>query len=209
VNNLQLAMPRRVWSESSLAATLNASGQILANGTRLDKATLDVTAAPSGAGGGAAADRLIVELLEPVTSALLPVVPESGHVAVSLQGDLSHWQSRLAPFVSLAGWQLGGASDLSAKVAYSSKGLDIQQARGTVSRLHAWGSGWFIDEPTVQLDGAATWDAAGRTLKLAPSTLVSNAIALQAKETTLRLPASAKMSPSPRPSAWTVWLPWM
>lgn len=191
VSNLQLAMPGRTWSESSLAATVNASGQILANGTRLDKATLDVTAAPSGpAGGVAAADRLIVELLEPVTSAALSLVPDAGHFAVTLQGDLSHWQSRLAPFVSLTSWQLGGASDLSAKLAYSSKGIDIQQARGTVTRLHAWGSGWFIDEPTVQLDGAATWDTAARTLKLSPSNFVSNTIAVQAKETTLRLPAN-------------------
>ncbi len=192
VSNLQLAMPGRTWSESSLTASANASGQFLANATRLDKATLDVTAAPGGAAGAnaAGADRLHVELLEPVTSAAAAMIPSAGHVAIGLQGDLAHWQSRLAPFVSLSGWEFGGAGDISAKVAYSGKGLDIQQAHGTVSRLHAWGSGWFIDEPSVQLDGAATWDTAARTLKLAPSTLASSTIAIQAKDSTLKLPAS-------------------
>jgi translocation and assembly module TamB len=186
INNLQLAMPGRVWSEAALAATVNAAGSISTNGAaRVDKASLDVTTGPSGAAG---TDRLFVELLEPVAAATSLAAPGNWHVALGLQGDLARWQARLAPFVSLSGWQLGGGCDASAQVAYSTKGIDIQKAHAVVNRLHAWGGGWFIDEPTMQFDGAASWDSAGRALKLAPSTLSSNTIAIQAKETTLKLP---------------------
>ena len=86
--------------------------------------------------------------------------------------------------------QLGGACDASAKIAYSPSGVGIEQAHAIVNRLHAWGRGLFVDEPSLQFDGAASWDASSRTLKLAPSNLISTTLALQAKDTTLKLPSS-------------------
>ena len=187
VADFHLAMSGRQWSEPSLAASLNAAGLIpTAGGGRIDKAAFELTAGPVGAVGS---DHLSAELLEPATGVNPLAMPGSCQVAISLQGDLARWQARLAPWVPLAAWQLGGACTMSARVAYSAKGVAIQQVQAVVNKLHAWGNGWFVDEPVVQFDGAATWDAASRTLQLAPTTLASSAVAIQAKATTLRLPA--------------------
>jgi hypothetical protein len=202
ISNLQLAIPSHTWSEPSLAVTLNAAGQLPsvsnsgsqanrlttapAAAARVDKASLDVIAGPAGAAG---TDHLALQLLEPATDVASLAAKGNWHVAVALQGDVARWQSRLASWIPLDAWQLGGACDASAQLTYSSKGIDIQQAHASINRLHAWGSGWFIDEPAMQLEGAATWDSAARSLKLAPTTLTSNTLALQAKETTLGLPA--------------------
>ncbi len=70
----------------------------------------------------------------------------------------------------------------------------MEQVHATVNRLHAWGGGLFIDDPSVQIDGAASWDAAGRTLKVAPTNLTSSAVVLKATETTLRLPTQGPPS---------------
>lgn len=192
INNLQLAMPGQVWSEPSLTVNASAAGRISQSGpTRVDRASLEIT---NGATPPAAADRLSVALLEPVADAKSAASAANWHVAIALQGDLAHWQSRLAPWVSLADWQLGGACDASAKIAYSPSGIGVEQAHAVVNRLHAWGGAWFIDEPTLQFDGAASWDVASRTLKLAPSILTSNTLALQAKDTTLKLPSSGAVT---------------
>jgi hypothetical protein len=187
VNNLQLAMPGPVWSEPSLAATASASGFIASSGaTRIDKASLALMTGAQAAAG----DRLSVELLKPIADAKSAGSAPNWYVAIGLQGDLANWQSRLAPWISLAAWQLGGACDVSAKVAYSPNGISIEQVHAVVNRFHAWGGGLFIDEPSMQFDAAASWDAASRTLKLAPSNLTSNTLALQAQDTMLKLPSS-------------------
>ena len=184
VNNFQLAMAGHKWSEPSLAVALDAAGQIpTAAAARIDKATLDVTAGPG-------ADRLTVNLLEPATDVASITAPGNWHFALALQGDLARWQARLAPWIPLEAWQLGGAADMSVQVAYSAKGLNCQQVHAAVNRLHAWGNGWFIDEPALQIDTAASWDATTRTLQFAPTTLASSAVAIQAKQTSLRLPAN-------------------
>jgi translocation and assembly module TamB len=211
--NLQLGISGRMWSEPSLAVALNASGQIAqTGGARIDKASLDVTSdslvgvPPSG---GAAqskgyqagtstktsgSDHLTVQILEPIANISSLAALAQSHVAVTLQGDLARWQSRLSPWISLGAWQLGGACDLSAQIASSAKGVDVQQVHATVNRLHAWGSGLFIDDPSMQIDSAASWDAAGRTLKVAPTNLTASAVVLKATETTLRLPTQGPPS---------------
>ncbi len=203
LNDLQLAIAGRTWNEPLLAATLNATGQIAqSGGARIDTASLDVNDNPlvgvSPAGstvprgttpakrpGG---DHLTVQLLEPVANVMSLATLGKARFAVTLQGELAHWQARLSPWVSLGSYDLGGACDLSAQIASSAGGLDLQQVHATVNRFHAWGGGVYIDDPAVQLDGAASWDATGRTLKIAPTSVVSSAIGLKTGDATLRLP---------------------
>jgi hypothetical protein len=187
ISNLQLALPGRVWSEPSLTVNASASGLVAPSAaTRVDKASLEITtSAPQGATG----DRLSIELLEPVADAKSAAATANWHVALALQGDLARWQSRLAPWINLSDWQLGGSCDAIAKVACSKTGVAIEQAHAVVNRLHAWGGGLFIDEPSIQFDGGASWDAASRSLKLGASNFASNTLSLQAKDTTLKLPS--------------------
>ncbi len=132
-------------------------------------------------------DHLTVQLLEPVANVTSLATLAQSHFAVTLQGELAHWQARLSPWVSLGGWDLGGACNLSAQIASTAKGVDLPQVHATVNRFHAWGGGLFIDDPALQIDGAASWDLPSRTLKIAPTNVVASAVGLKASDVTLRL----------------------
>ncbi len=38
---------------------------------------------------------------------------------------------------------------MTAQATYSDAGLAIDQVHATIDRLHAWGGGWFVDEPRL------------------------------------------------------------
>ena len=205
VHDFRLALAgQKSWSEPALTVSFNAAGQLQdARLTRLDKASLQVQAgAATSAGGAAAADRLSA-VVTPLTAvdaggAAPAAASEKGiaklgaswPVEIQVQGDLSRWQARLSPWVSLDKWQLGGACNMTAQATYSDAGLAIDQVHATIDRLHAWGGGWFVDEPRLQLDGSAAWDSAARTLHLGATTLLTSTVSAEAKQATVHLPST-------------------
>ncbi len=208
---------RKAWSEPLLTATFNAVGQLHdAQLSQLDKASLQVV---TGVAGAATADRLsavLTPMVEVDVNSSAGGSPEGAStggaatsdaatsgaatktaaslgsrwpIEIQLQGDLTRWQTRLAPWIALSAWQLGGNCNLTARATYSPTGLEIEKVHSTIDRLHAWGHGWFIDEPKLQLDGSAAWDGAGRTLQLGTTTLLTSTVSAESKQATLRLPA--------------------
>ncbi len=187
VRNFHLVLPgKKAWTETLLTGSLSVAGQIPQTSiTQIDKASLDIT---SGGAKGATVDHLTIQLLEPLTNFTSLAAASQGRVQARLQGDLTRWQPRLAPLIDVSAWQLGGSCDLSATAAYSSKGMDIQDIHGVVQQLHACGSGWFIDEPTVEIKAAANWDSVKRTLRLDQPTLLSSTVSVTAKQVSLQMP---------------------
>ncbi|HZZ26459.1 MAG TPA: hypothetical protein VFE46_00525 [Pirellulales bacterium] len=192
LQGLQIAVPGNpVWQEDAVAASATAAGSI-------DNLTL---AALSGAKlrrldaaqFNATVDNTAANTHEQIEAKLLP--GQNGlsgdnrwPVEIQMQGQLGRWWPRVAGWLGMQDLDLSGAATLAVNSTYSSQGLEIQQAKATVSGLHAWGwNSLFIDEPTVQLEAAGGYDFSRHQLSLARTTLLTSTISLQTEAATVSL----------------------
>ncbi len=118
-----------------------------------------------------------MRLLQPIdqitTTTHLPI-------EAKVQGQLGHWWPRIAAWLKLDGLDLGGACDLTAQATYSDAGIEIQQIKGSINGLHAWGfNSVFIDEPVVQMECSGGYDFASNRLTLNRTQLLTSTVSLQ------------------------------
>ena len=101
--------------------------------------------------------------------------------------DLARLASELGQFVALGDLQLAGKGQ--GQIHWQrAAGSPLQlTVTGEVDNLHAWTSGWYIDEPIVKLDSAASWDAAKSRLQLGSTSLLTSTISLHTDGTTVNL----------------------
>ena len=79
----------------------------------------------------------------------------------------------------MSGWDLAGAGSLQAIVSYSPNRIDVTQAKVLLDRLHVWGHGLYVDEPRIEVTGAAKWDSASGQFNSPGATLAAGQLQLR------------------------------
>jgi translocation and assembly module TamB len=196
------------WKQSA-AERLNATGRIKLNDFELSAAgslpwrekqlVIDVAAEAQTSLGEIATipsatfdlrsdrDQLTVRLTQPVQR---PWPESSWPLDLQVSGRLETWLPRLQPVVSVQGWKASGAIELTASATVASDRLAADPVRLAFRELRAENAplGVFIDENTVRLETAGTWDLATNRLQAADTTLTSSTIAMRAQQIDLQLP---------------------
>ncbi len=148
-----LAWPnRRRWSEPRLVVTGRASGRGLLHAVEhVDEARFDVKSGE---------DELKLELTRGVAWKSDPstlVWP----VAFEGSGALDRWQTRVAPFVSLEGWDLGGAGFVDGRGLFSVDRVLLRECEAEVRGLRVRGPNVDVAEPLATLRTDAEWKSEG------------------------------------------------
>jgi hypothetical protein len=145
---------------------------------RIPKATFDLRSAR---------DQLTVRLAQPVQT---PWQQAAWPLELQVSGLLETWLPRLQPLVSLQGWQATGAIDLTAAATVAPEQVSLDPVKLALRELRAQNSqlGVFVDENSVRLETAGTWEFAANRLKAADTTLTSSTVALRAQQIELQLP---------------------
>lgn len=196
------------WNQSA-AEQLNATGRIKLNDFELSAAgslpwrekqlVIDVAAEAQTSLGEIATipsatfdlrsdqDQLTVRLTKPVQS---PWPESSWPLDLQVSGRLETWLPRLQPLVNLQGWSASGAIELTAAATVATDRLAADLVRLALRELRAQNAplGVTIDENTVRLETAGTWDLAANRLQAADTTLTSSTVALRAQQIDLQLP---------------------
>jgi len=127
------------WKEDKVLATLDVDGQFEAEQLkRIHRAVATVDVGQ---------ERLSAELREPIVDPMTSPWP----LVCNWRGQLAPWGPRLEAVAGVVGWQLNGQGQLQATVNCSRELVEIQRAQVDLAQLHAWGNGWFINEPTSTL----------------------------------------------------------
>jgi translocation and assembly module TamB len=170
LHNLKLVLPeKQPWREESLLVYCSAKGKTdgTAN-TRFDAATVNLKAGE---------DRLAAELLQPVADLR---AGGAWPVRVLMQGQLQSWTARLASFLPLDDWRISGTVDLDVQATGSNEGVNIGQARINASQFALASPYINMEEPKVELTAVGSWNQQQYRLQLAPATLATTSLAMQA-----------------------------
>jgi hypothetical protein len=197
LQSLQISLPGRpAWQEDSAVISAAAAGVIdnLAIGgaapalRRLDSAQLSATVDNAAA---RTHEELIVRLLQPIDQ----IAGARWPVETRLQGQIGHWWPRIASWLQLNDLDLAGACDLTAQANCTASSIELQQLKGAINNLHAWGfNSIFIDEPVVQLDCAGAYEFATGRLNLNRTSLLTSTLSLHTDAATATLPGPLPFS---------------
>jgi hypothetical protein len=178
LHNLQVVLPdKQPWQEANLIVYCSAKGKTDATAnTRLDSAAVNIQAGD---------DRLTAQLLEPVAD-----LKQGGiwPVRVLMQGQLQNWTARAGSFLPLSNWRLAGATDLDIQATASKDGVNIGQAKIHATQFSLASPYINMQEPEVELTVAGSWNQAQGRLQLAPATLATTSLAVQADSFLMAMP---------------------
>lgn len=132
-------------------------------------------------------DQLTVRLAEAVR---MPWPQASWPLQVQASGLLETWLPRLQPMVHLQGWQASGTIDLAAQATIDPQRVTAEPVRLTVREMQAQNRdlGMYLDEPTVRIETAGSWDLDSNLLHAADTTLTSSTVALRAQGIQIQFP---------------------
>ena len=175
VERLELVTPSgAIWREPRLQTNWTCEGDVSGAG---------VAVLRSGHGDLLAGDdKLVVNLLEPVTA------PDSNSVWViglMLRGQTSSWLARMQPWWPCAGIEGSGALQVDSTLAISGQVWDIRKLTARAEPLRISGPGLQIDEPKVLATLIGQWDATQQRGTLADGTWQSTALGLRATNVAL------------------------
>ncbi|MBX7164797.1 MAG: hypothetical protein K1X74_00490 [Pirellulales bacterium] len=186
IRQLIVALPeRRVWREENLVAlaTLKGTADAVNQWTRVDTAQIRMDSA---------LDRFEARLVAPVT----PVSRQTTWpLDVTADGQIAQWLPRLAPVTSgFDGWEITGQGRLKGRVHVSSDELALVATEVSLANLHAWGNGWFIDDPLVRVAVQANWSAPQHRAAVDQLTINSQALELGTRALRYEFPAAGSPS---------------
>ncbi len=193
VRDFQFTLPdRRPWTESRLAVGLKVDGRWQSEAIdRIDSASLDVAAGPDGKPDEG---HLTLKLVEPLTGLAASGPPAGWTIDATLQGDLARWQPRLAPWLTLTGWDLSGQTSGTARIVLSAGGFEVQKFDAQIDKLHAWNGAWYIDEPLAKSSGSVKCDTATGRISFGPTTLLTSSASVEATSATIDRPPQGATS---------------
>jgi hypothetical protein len=155
----------RPWQEKAVLVNLAAKGQTDFDAdTRIDSAQIGVAAGT---------DRLAARLSTPMQVKNLTAAG-AWPIAVSAQGQLQNWSSRLAVWLPPDQWRLVGDFNLTADLAASQQGIGVRQARLALAPLVVMSAGLNVNEPNVVLAVQGDYDFSSQTLQLTRCELTSS-----------------------------------
>ncbi|HEX4415772.1 MAG TPA: hypothetical protein VH107_19230, partial [Lacipirellulaceae bacterium] len=160
------------WSEPQLEVRAAASGVLDAAShrpTQIDAAQLQV----NGQG-----DQLDAHLASPVAITNNAAWP----IAVKSTGSIARWLTRAKPWVTTAGWQIDGASEITANIVAANTQLDVTDTKITVDNLQASSAGWNVNEPRVEFAGDVHLNRTSGEIVANSTQLASSTISVAAKD---------------------------
>lgn len=131
---------QKPWEERELV--IQSTVNLKLDGAEISKATSGDISLASGE------DRLSIVLLTPVSA---PFAKAEFPVRTEVSGKLETWKSRLQNFLPIADWELGGKISMHAEGSVSTEQITWNKARGNAKQLKAFGAGYFIQEPLMEL----------------------------------------------------------
>jgi translocation and assembly module TamB len=161
-----------VWQEAQLVLGMHAAAKTTGDSTltQIQSGDMKLTSGP---------DTLVAALQQPVD--LTSKAPAYA-VKASLGGNLQTWQNRLRPFVSFAGWQLGGTTKIDTTITANPDQIELVSLTGDVTNLDARGPQWWIKEPQVKLESAGIWSVAQSQWTSPQTTVTATALAVRVHE---------------------------
>lgn len=146
---------RPPWQDDQLTALVHLSARTDGKTWQsLDSAEIELVGGP---------DRFTARLSRPM---LESKAARPWPLEVRLVGELARWHARLAPwFAGLDDWQLRGQCELAATADYSTEAIDIAGCKLRIDNFHARGGGLFIDEPALEVRGAARLSQSDSSLR--------------------------------------------
>ena len=183
LHGLQVILPdKQPWKEDNLILYCSAKGKTdgTAN-TRLDSAAFNVQAGD---------DRLTAQLLQPVAD-----LKQGGvwPVRILMQGQLQNWAARAGSFLPLANWNLAGATDIDIQATASKDGVNIGQAKIHCTQFALASPYMNMQEPEIELSAAGSWNQTQCRLQLAPATLATTCLAIQADNVVMAMPQNGPL----------------
>jgi hypothetical protein len=178
LHNIQVILPeKQPWREENLLLYCKATGKT--DGTansRLDAASINIQAGD---------DVLKAQLLQPVAD-----LKDGGiwPVQVVLQGQLQNWTARAASFLPLSNWRVAGAADLDVQATASKDGVNIGQAKIHATNFAVTSPYINMQEAEIELAAAGSWNQRQYRLQLAPATLATTSLAVQADNFLMAMP---------------------
>lgn len=176
--NFECTLPEHpAWQEASIDLEFLATGKTdFTAATRLDSARLRLSTAQ---------DRLEAQLVQAV-----PSLENGGVWPVELraQGQLECWRPRLAPWLDLSGWQLGGTHQIQAQLTASRDQVELGNLQVALNQFGIAGPSVQLFEPSIQLTTAGRWQRATRRIEAARVSLASQTLVAQAKDAFVALP---------------------
>ncbi|MGD0519332.1 MAG: hypothetical protein ABSA26_17480, partial [Thermoguttaceae bacterium] len=178
LHNLQVVLPdKQSYLEENLQIYCSAKGKTdgTAN-TRLDAAAFNVQAGE---------DRLTAQLLQPVAD-----LKQGGvwPIRVLMRGQLRNWTARAASFLSLSDWRVAGTADLDVQATASKDGVNIGQAKIHATQFALASPYINMQEAELELSAAGSWNQRQYRLQLAPATLATTSLAVQADNFLMAMP---------------------
>jgi translocation and assembly module TamB len=154
----------RPWREATVAVHLDGTG-VMAGNTPQHVDT-------ANARFEAAAERLTIGIVEAIDDPLTKPWP----LAIDWQGELAAWLPRVELWADVAGWELSGRGQLRAQARASLGDVEIQEAALSIDKLHAWGHGFYVDEPRTDLSASGRWQRAAGKLDVPLASLKTTAM---------------------------------
>lgn len=177
----ELAMPGVMpWQEENLVVSLQGKGI----------STTDY----SVANGGKVTVRSGDDTLDLVLQPGVQVGSNSVPIDARLSGDLATWLPRLQGFVPLAGWQVAGPVNITAKGTASAARIDIADARFNIKQLRLQRNGLHVYEPEVTGNLQASYDIANGAVSVPNALLQSASAAVQADKLIVQIGSETKIS---------------
>lgn len=177
----ELAMPGVMpWREENLVVSLQGKGI----------STTEYTVA----NGGKVTVRSGEDSLDLVLQPGVQVGSNSVPIDARLTGELATWLPRLQGFLPLAGWQVAGPVNISAKGTASAARIDISDARFNIKQLRLQGNGLHIYEPEVAGTLQASYDVASGAASVPTALLQSASAAVQADQLLVQMGTESKIS---------------
>ena len=178
LHSLQVILPdKQPWREDNLIVYCSAKGKTdgTAN-TRFDTAALNVQAGD---------DRLTAQLLQGVAD-----LKQGGvwPVRILVHGQLQNWAARAGSFLPLSGWNLAGATELDIQATASKDGVNVGQAKIHCTQFALASPYVNMQEPELEIDAAGSWNQTQCRLQLAPATLATTSLAIQAENVVMAMP---------------------
>jgi len=178
VAQLAVVLPDRPpWREQNLVAIgaargVSRAGQI----TRLDEATFHAQAG---------ADRLDLRLREPATD----VRPDrQWPLALSAEGELANWPSRLAMFADLSAYRPAGRYQAAAELDVSPEVVRVEKSTVEIEPLRLAVAGLNIDERRARVELVGGWRRDQGEVALDHALLQAVSLAAESRDLRVRLP---------------------
>ena len=179
LRDFQLVLPERLpWREPHLLAFLSAAGSTdFAADTQLQRASLQVRAG---------VDRIDAELTQPVLD-----MRGRGNWPVKLtaSGRLENWPGRLATWIPMGHFRVGGKYHVTAEATGSADGVHVRQGVLTAEELQFASATVNVDEPRVEVRLEGAWDQTARRLRLGPASLTTQTMAITASDFVMGIPS--------------------